>query len=787
MRQLDRKMLRDLWRMKTQFLAIVLVIASGSATFVMSLSVLASLEDSRTSYYAHYRFADLFTRLKRAPESLLVEIAGVPGMMHVESRIIQDVTLDVPGMLEPAVGRLVSLPRYGMPEINQLHLRRGRWLDRRSSEEVLVSEAFAEAHGLRPGDSIVAILHGRRKQLYLAGIVLSPEYIFQIREGDLLPDARRFGVFWMNYEGMAHAFDMDGAFNDVVATMAAGTPIPEILEALDNLTERYGGTGAYHREDQLSHRYISDELKQLRSMAFVAPLIFLSVSAFILHIVLTRLLETQREQIAALKAFGYTRLEIGAHYLKLVLVVVFLGVVIGAAAGSWLARSLTEMYAQFYRFPVFLFEVPLAVVFFAWSASGGAALLGVAGAIYRAMQLPPAEAMRPAPPASFRPSVIERLGLKSWFSHAARISLRQLERSPRKALLSVLGIALAVGILILGSHTEDAVDYVMNFEFFRTQRQDVTVTLIEPGTAGVRDELAKLPGVMTCETFRSVATRLRFGQHSRLVGIMGLPPNLELFRLMDHHERTVRLPADGLILSAKLGEILEIQPGDWLTVEVLEDERPVRQIQVVGLISDYAGLGAYMEDAAVHRLMREGATVSGAYLRVDPLRLPQFFAAVKQAPRIAGVNVKMAALRSFENTIAENLLRIRAFNVAFAAIIAFGVVYNTARIALAERSRELATLRVIGFTRHEVFGILAGELALITMVAIPLGLAIGYGFARFSTYALETETHRFPLVIRPATYAFATLVVVIAAVLSAATLRRRVAELDLIGVLKTKE
>lgn len=784
---LDRKLLRDLLGIKGQAAAISLVIAAGVATFVMSLNTLESLTRAKDAYYDRYRFAHVFAHLKRAPNSLAGRIAKISGVAQVETRIVTDVTIGVEGMKEPAVARLISVPERRMPVLNALHLRRGRYIEPGRGGEVLLGEPFAVSHGLEPGDTVDAVINGRWQQLKIVGIVLSPEYIIQIQAGSLLPDDRRFGVFWMGYEQLAAAFDMEGAFNDVSLRLMRGASEPEVIRRLDGLTENFGGAGASGRYDQVSHHYITEEIKQLRGMGLVSPAIFLSVAAFLLNVVLSRLIATQREQIAALKAFGYGRLEIAWHYMKLVLLITIIGVVAGIVFGAWLGQSVTAMYARFYRFPSFDFEIQVSVIAMVLLISLAAAVLATVASVRRASRLPPAEAMRPEPPANYRPTMIERTGLANWWPQTARMILRELERRPFKALLSCLGIATAVAVLVLGSFGEDALNYIMDFQFHLSQRQDVTVTFAEPTSGRAAHDVEHLPGVIYCEPFRSAATRFRVQHRSRRVGILGLQSNARLYRLLDQDEQETALPLDGLLLSAKLAELLHVGVGDEITVEILEGQRHVRNVPVAAIITEFGGTNAYMEINALRGMLREGNGISGAFVDVDPRYADKLYETLKETPRVAGVNIKSAALQSFDQTVADNLLIMRSFNILFASVIAFGVVYNSARISLSERSRELATLRVMGFTRGEISAILLGELAVLTFVAIPIGLTMGYGFAAIMTLGLDTELYRIPLVIDRSTYAFATTVIIIATLISGLAVRRRLDHLDLVAVLKSKE
>ncbi len=785
MKRLDRKLLRDFWALKTQALAIALVMASGVATLVLSLSTVDSLRAAQQRYYDLYHFAEVFAHVKRAPDTLATRLAEIPGVARVQCRVVVDVTLDLPELTVPAVGRLISLETVPAAGLNRLHLRRGRFPERSARNEAVVSEAFADVHRLNPGDAVRAIVNGRLQALAIVGVAISPEYIYNIRPGEFLPDDKRFGVFWLERMELAAAYGLQGAFNDIALTLARGASERDVIDRVDELTARYGGQGAHGRSEQTSHRLVSDELSQLRAMASIPPAIFLAVTAFLLNVVISRLVQTQREQIAILKAFGYTTGQIGAHYLKLVSVLILVGLVLGITAGAWLGRDMAQLYARYFRFPTLEFRLGLPVVMFAAGVSAGAAIAGAFAALRRAAMLPPAQGMRPEEPAHFRPLLVERLGVQRFVGRIPRMIFRQLERKPLAATFSILGIALAMAIVVLGSFASDIVDFAVDLQFFGVQRYDARVAFVEPASARALNELRHLPGVLAAEAFRGVPVRIRAGHLSRRLALLGLAADAELMRLLDLEWREQPLPPAGLVVSGKLAELLQVGVGDVVNVEVMEGQRPVFTAPVARLLDDVSGTSAYMEQAALGRLLGEAGAASGAFLRVDPDREAAFFAALKVTPRVAVVSTRTATLATFRAMMAENLLRMRVINVVFASIIAFGVVYNAARISLAERSRELATLRVIGFDRREISLIFLGEIAILTVLAIPFGLLFGRGFAALAVVALATESQRFPLLVYPATYAFAVATVVVAAVVSSLFVRRHLDRLDLLAVLKT--
>jgi putative ABC transport system permease protein len=786
-RALDRKLVRDLRHLRGQAIAIALVIAAGVAMFIMYLSAFDSLRLTQNAYYDRYRFADIFVTLKRAPLAFRDRVAEIPGVARADSRVVVDVTLDVPGLEEPATGRLIGIPVPHRAALNDVFLRRGRFPAAERSDEVLVSEGFATARALQPGDRLGAIINGRRRELIVSGIALSPEYVYTIRPGELMPDDARFGILWMNGRALAAAFNMEGGFNSLSIVLEPRASEADVMARIDRLAAPYGSLGAVPRALQTSHWYLDAELAQLQSVGFVLPLVFLAVAAFLLNVVLTRIVSVQREQIAALKALGYSNLELGMHFTKWALIIAAFGAAIGTAGGAWLGSGMITLYNDFFRFPVLEYRLLPAVIAGAIGVSLGAGVFGALSAVRRVVTLPPAEAMRPEPPARYRRSWVERGPLRRLLSPATRMILRNVGRHPVRTATSVVGIALAVAMLMAGTFALDAMDVLMDVQFSVTQRQDITVSFVEPAGGRALHEIAGLPGVISAEPVRIAPARLRAGPRSRQLAITGLVAEPRLNRVVDVSSGPIELPPEGLVLSAKLAQILRVAPGDSMTVEILEGRRPVRETIVAGLVEEYMGTSAYMEIGALRRLLREPETLSGAFLQVDTAAQSPLYARLKATPRVAGVSRKLAAVEGFEKTLAETMYLMVFFNLLFAGVIAFGVVYNAARIALSERSRDLASMRVLGFTRAEISSILLGEVAVVTAMAIPTGVGLGYLFAAGLVVALDTELYRFPLAISVRTIMFSVIAVVVATAISAFVVRRRLDQLDLVAVLKSRE
>src|SRR5690625_123607 len=787
MKAIHLKLIRDLRGMTGQVTAIAFVIIAGVTVYVGMSSVSDTLQVTQQSYYASHNFAEGFASVRRAPENLADRIRLIPGVNQVETRVSAAVNLEVPGYDEPVTGQIVSWPDVGEPFLNQLFLREGRVVAPGRDDEIVVNESFALAHGLVPGDELIAIINGRRRVLSITGVALSPEFIYQMQPGMIFPDQERFGVMWMGREALSSAYDMTGAFNDLSFTLAPGARIETVLEQVDQLLASYGGQGAYGRADQPSHNLLTQELDQLAAMSFMLPLIFLGVAAFLLNIVISRLITLQREQIAILKAFGYSNLEVGMHYLQMVLLISVIGVVVGSLLGAWVGQAMAELYMDFFFFPFLEYRLGLDVFLTGALLTIGASVAGALMSIRRALRLPPAEAMSPPPPPSYKPTFLERLGLQQLFDQPTRIILRNLERQWIKSAITIIGISSSCAILIVGLFWGGAIDYIVKVQYGVAQRDYFTVTFTEPTSSSAIHELASLRGVQYAEPFRSVPVRLRSAHRSYDTAIEGIPDSPYLRRIIDTDLQPVHVPPEGIVLSNNLADILKVRPGDLITVEVKEGRRYERQVPVAALAEQFLGTGAYMSLESANRLAGEGDAVTGAFLMIDEQYERELTDALQGRPGVAGIVSQDRAIAAFMDAAAELLLIFTYVLSLFAGIIALGVVYNSVRISLSERDRELTSMRVLGFTRGEISYILLGEMMILVLLAIPIGFGIGAILSAMSVEALVTELYRIPLVLERRTFAAAATVVLIAALISALLMRRRLNRLDLIGVLKTRE
>ena len=789
MRALDLKLLRDIWHLRGQVLAIAAVIMGGVATLVMSLSTYNSLVETRDRFYREYHFAEVFANLKRAPEAISDRLRALPGIERLETRVMAGVKLEVEGFSDPITGLLLSVPDTGEPLLNRLHLKRGRMVAPYSADEVVLSDTFADAHHFEPGDRLAAVIQGKRKVLTVVGVAVSPEHVYQIAPGAIFPDFKRYGVLWMGRHALAAAYDMQGAFNNITATLSKESQPQDVIDQIDAVLATYGGTGAYEREDQFSNRFLSEELKQLQTTATIFPAIFLGVAAFLLNVVLSRLISLQREQIAILKAFGYTNLVIGGHYVKLVLLIVLIGIAGGSGLGAWFGHGLSNVYMETtFRFPYLDYRLNPGIVLFALFISAAAAISGTLFAMFRAARLTPAEGMRPETPTVYRTTSLERLGLQRWLNAPSRMILRHIERRPIKSLLTVFGIACACGLMIVGNYQKGAIDFMVDVQFRQASREDLGVTFIDPTSGHVIHELAAMPGVQHVEGFRDVPAILRFQNHRYRSAVYGIQPDGVLHRSLDNKLNPIYLPEGGLVLTDHLAtNILHVKPGDMLSVEILEGERKVVQVPVLGITKQFLGVSAYMQQTSLNTLLKEGHVVSGAYLAIEPGYESEIYDTLHERPRVLGMVANASAVASFYDTIGEFVLFYTMVSTILAGAIGFGVVYNSASIALSERGRELASLRVLGFTKGEIAYILLGELTVLTLIAIPVGMLVGLGLVGILVMAFESDLYRLPLTLTSDNFAMGASVVIVSALVSGWIIWRRLGKLDLVAVLKTRE
>lgn len=787
MSELWRKLGRDLWTLRWQVASIAAVVACGVAMLVASLGTFQSLQRARAAFYAQTSFADAFVRLTRAPDAIADELAGVDGVAGVETRLAFDAPLRVEGVPAPLSARVLSLPPAGRSVVQRLILETGRLPEPDARHEAVVNEAFAKARRLVPGDRIVAVLDGRRQEVVIVGTVLSAEHLAALRPGDVLPDDAHFAILWLPHEAIASAYHANGTFNEAVFRLAPGARERSVAAAIDRVLVPFGGYGAHGRSEQPAHRFVDSELGELEVEATVLPVIFLGVAAFLLNIVLARIVTQERTQIATLRALGFGVGPIARHYLALATVTSGLGALVGVGLGIALGTAMTQMYVPFFRFPSLRYAADPAVVALAVAVSIGAGALGALSSVRRVVRLAPAEAMQPATPAAFRAGWLDRTRLLVRVPASIRLLIRNVLSRPLRTASAATGIAAAMAILVVGAFWGDALDAMLVHQFERVQREDATVVFTRPMNERAVREIGHVPGVRLAEGIRAVPVRMSAGAHEKRVELLGLPAGSTLHRLVDAEGAPVVLPPDGVLLSRHLAERLGLGAGGRVDIAVLEGRRARREVAVAAVVEELLGMGAYIDIDALGRLLGEAPTASAALVAAQPGEMSAVHQAVRSLSGVSTVTVKATTVRRFEETMAQIVLVFAVLLTVFGALVVSGVVYNSARILVAERSRDVATLRVLGFSETVLARLVLLELAVQVAAGLPLGAALGYGLAATAVRLFGPEDMSIPLVVGPGTWALAVAVVLAAATAAALAVRRRLARIDLVEVLKVRE
>ncbi|MGE0191211.1 MAG: ABC transporter permease [Planctomycetota bacterium] len=789
MRALDRKLVRDLLAMRSQVLALVAIIACGVASLVTMFTAYRGLGASRDAYFGQYRMADVFAPIERAPRSVIRELELIPGVCQAEGRIVFDVTVDVEKLPEPVSGRALSVPDAERPKLNDLHMTGGSWFEGAGIGEVIVADAFARAHSLQVGDQIGVILNDRKAALRIVGTALSPEFVYLIRGiGDVLPNANQFTVLWLSTSFAESAFGFREAVNDVVATLDDGARQEDVIDELDAHLERFGALGAYGREAQLSTRYLAEELRGLESSTLVTPAIFLGVAAFVLYVLLSRLVSTQRTQIALMRAIGYTAIDVSIHYLAFGLLVGVLGGVLGLLLGIVFAHGVLGLYQEFFQFPVLRLPVDGTVSALGLLASMTAAALGAVVPAYRVLRLDPADGLRPEAPTVYGRTLVERVRpLWQGMGLVGRMVLRHVTRTPVRALVTAFGGVLATAVLIVSAWVYDAWEDLLDAQYRLVERQDVRILLHGEHGRDALQDVRRLVGVLSAEPELIVPVELVCGVRHERTAITGLSADHELLGLVDRSLRAVSLPAEGLLLSSKLADTLGVHAGEVVHVRVLRGERRTFDAIVTATVDEYLGVFAYAEIGLLSRWLDESFAMNGARLRVDPSQAAALGRELKNTPGVAAVAFKRETLAAFRATAERSQKIMGVVLVLFAGVIAFGVIYNTARISLASRQREIGSLLVLGYSTGEASALIAGESLLLTALGLLPGIAVGAWWSGLLARAYETDLYRMPFTIRADTVLEAAALVVVFAVLANALVLRRLRQANLIEILKTRE
>lgn len=790
MNALHRKLFRTIFQSWGQSLALVMVVLSGIASYICVYSAYLNLTLTRDTYYAQYRLADFEIMLDRAPSSAVFKIESLAGVRKARGRIVRDVNVDLDDVEEPRIGRLISMPAPRVEVLNDIVLRKGRYFDEGVQEQVILSERFATENGLDIGDRVSITVESKKYSLAIVGLGLSPEYVYMIRGvQELIPSPERFGIFWVPQEFAETALNMQESFNNIVGEVDEPEALDEIFDSADKLLKSYGIFAKTKKEHQISNRFLSDEIKGLGVSAKITPTLFLGIAALILLVLLNRMVRMERTQIGLLRAYGYSRFSVGLHYIEYGVILSVAGCLGGFLVGQWLSNGIMRIYVEFYQFPLLKARVYPEVLARSMGISIGFSVLGALSAAIQAARIHPAEAMRPEAPRSAHRVWIERLPwLWRRISFTSKMIARNISRNSFRASLNAFGVAISTGLLIMGFFMTDAMDFGLAFQFEQVQREDVKVSFQREHGLETLHEISRFAHVRRAEPLLEYPFEIRSAWRKKDTVIVGLPGDAELKRLQTFDGDEAYVGDSGLILTERLAQELGIVPGDRLIVKPLMG-RITRESEVVlrAVSQEFIGTSGYMQIDALSRLLDEPFAMNAALLRLENGMEREVNKRFKEVAGISSVGFSKDAYKALVDTLSANMYVMNTSLLFFAGVIAFAIIYNVTSVALAERQRELASLRVLGLSTSEVGSILYNENVLLSVIGVVLGIPLGMGICRLLVYAYSNDLYRLPFYIDPRTYVMSVMFTFLFVLLANFAVRRRIHRLDLIEVLKERE
>lgn len=785
---LNKKLWRDLWQSKGQVLAVTAVIACGIAVYVAFLSSYRNLVLSRDSYYSAYRFHDFSIQMEKAPETAVFKIKELAGVRNARGRIVKDVPLTVTNQGENKIARLISLPLMSQGIIDGLHLVRGRLLQDSAGDECVVNDKFFEANQLKMGDRIQVTANGRRQSLKIVGTAQSPEYIYTIRNvQEMVPNPNKFGIIWVQQEWAESQLNLRGAINEIVGEVYDSEQLNTLLDQAKELLKPYGIYARVKRENQLSHWYLKSEIDGLAVSATITPAIFLLMAALILVILLSRMVRREQTQIGLLKAYGYSNTQISMHYVKFASILGIIGGLIGEGVGQWMGRGMIQLYIQFYTIPILRYQFYPDLLGNAILISTGCALFSALLVVRSVVNISPATAMRDSPPRTAHKTLLEKIpALWNHVSFTNKIILRNIGRYPMRSGFTVLGVMLSTSIVMMGYFSGDAMNYMLEHQFEKVQREDVRVTFYREQGQNAWLEALRWPGVRRAEPLLMYPFEIKTAWKKKELLITGLPAQGRLFYLLDEDNHHVQLKTRGLTLMKINADELKLRAGDKVTIKPLIRLEKEHEVVIEQVVQQYVGAGAYMRHDALSRLLGESLAINALLLKLDgPLAVLNAY--LKEIPLVASVEVKQDALDNFNKTIGESMGISMFFLTLFAGVIAIAVIYNSTAINITERSREMASLRVLGYTTAEVGRIIFNENLFLSLLGLAIGLPFGHLMCKSMTAAYTTEVFRFPFYISSQTYWISGLTILGYVVITNVLSRKRIATLDMVEALKSRE
>lgn len=789
---LRRKAWRDIRENKGVYIACVVVIAIGLMIYTTMSMVFESMTKSQQNFYSETHFGDGFISVTGFPENKVNSLTFLQGVDQVEGRIVKDVRLLDQQKDSNRYLRMVSVNMTNTPKLNQLRLVTGH-LPTDTQSEILVDPQFLTANHLALGDPLKVIIEGQQATFYITGTAQSPEFVYIMKNAqDLYPSPVDFGIAYVPLSSLKAMVKEKGQVNDLTFTLKDGASFDSVKESLQASLKPYGIQSIIPRKDQTSNAILTSKITSMGSMAKTLPVVFLGVATFILYSMLKRLIEQQRVAIGTLKAFGFTDREIVWHYLTYPLVIGTAGGLLGSLSGIALSFPLTTLYKQFFALPGLKSEFSIKYLLISLALSLFFSILsGLSGSI-EILRLEPAQAMRPPAPITANKTRIERI---TWFwrnlSSQSQMGIRDVFRTPTRSLFNILGIAVVFSLMTVSWSMQNMINLLTVVQLEKVQTYDVKFQLTHPSPTDVTQQaLTHEIGVSRVESVLEAPATLSNGWLKKEVALMGLAKDSTMYNVLDKKGERVEVSEQGILLSEHLAKILNVKVGDTIYVESPWRREPLGEkgenLQVIGVVPQYVGLNAFMEEKELQRFLRQGEISTSMLVKMNSSDVGLLKSKYRNATNVTSIE----SLKDSGDKI-RKMMDSYGFTTWLLAILGgitgFALIYNSSVISLSERKRELASLRVLGMTPREVLRVITSEQWSLYFFGILLGIQLAYGLEFGMAQAMSTDLYSLPAELTPIALLGAAAGTAFSVLVAQSRAYYKIKSLPYVEILSTKE
>ncbi len=784
---LFRNLIRDIKKSKGQFISILIIVILGVAFYTSLNSVFKNLSNSSDSYYKQYRLADIWVDLYNAPTSIEKKVESLPNVKMVTGRIVKDASISISE--ENATLRFITLPDVKKDIVNDIVIKSGRYFSEDDSNQCLLDEDFLKANNLELGGYIYPIINGNEVKLKIVGAAKSPEFVYTLKDSSqMMADNKKFGIIYIKQSFGEAIFDSKGSINSISIQVSNNNDIESTKDDIKKALKNYGIKSVIDRDEQTSCSMISEEIKQLKSMGGTFPVIFFMVASVIIYIMMGRMVENQRVQIGVLKALGFTNVQVLTYYMSYSTIIAVIGSLIGSILGTYMGLGLTRLYNQYFNLPLGEikiygeFVVPafiLTLIFCLFAGYNSCKII---------FKIMPSEAMREKSPQGGKKTLVERIDF-IWrnITNLEKIIVRNLFSYKRRALLTSLGIIFSSAILLVALGMNDSINFMINQQYGSIQNYDIKVKFSNLISVNELNSIKNIAHVKELEPVLETGVEISNGWKSKNVGFTALIKDPQMYKVEDKNGNNISLPSNGILISEKLANILGVKANDSVDIKFFFPGKEKEEVVIKGIVVQYIGLSTYTSMENLNSMLGEGMIASSAVLKLDNSEFEnEVKNQLKDMPGVTSVESKSDSLNALLKNMGATKSSMGAM-IMLAAILLIAVLYNIATINIFERQRELATLKVLGFTNNEIKKLIFNENYIISIFGMIIGLPFGKWLGGLMMATSSTDSYTIPYVVKIKSYIIAIILTFMFTVITNFILMNKIKAIDMLEVLKNKE